>query len=894
MFEWLRGFIRRPSLGFLVTVLITTAAAPFASAEETKQVVAGAQYERSGFYKFWFGKDYRKAWTTPIEVSVLDLDAEAGGLTVVRQVGGKQTPSLALLGADGRSYTFRSVNKDASRILPEEWHEAAAASIIQDQTAASYPGVFPFVNGLVEALGLNVLRPQRLVVMPDDPRLGEYREAFAGMLGTFGEYPQPAHDDVSGFRGASEILSTKELWGRWLEGPENKPDAFVFLRYRTVDLWTGNWDRHSKQWRWARVPDREYFQPVAEDPDQIFSNYGGVLLKYARWSFPKFLRFKDKISGIEGAVFNGADVDRWILTELDRDTFLSVARMLTACVRGEEIDPAFAALPPVCLSDEVIDQAMSNLPPEWYAIDGEMLAARLKARRDNLMAGMERYYNHLATQVDIHATNRDELVRIERSDDGSVQVTVALDAAGAEPYYQRRFVPKETKDVRIYLYGGKNRVISNGPPKGKIRVRVIGGPDDDSLDDSQSGKTRFYDFEGDNTVVKGRGTKVDDRPWVNPAPNEDNPWQPARDYRTYNHPEALLWWDGDLGFLLGAGFNRTNWGFRKYPYAASHQGMLAFSTARTSFAFDYNGSYRRMNSNLSTGARLRVSGFDALNYFGFGNETVKNDELDSEDFYRVRENVIRVLPTLNWEPNDKFDLFFGPEFQTTDETSTDTLISIEQPYGSGKFDQVGLVLGFEWDSQAKNKTEGGSRLSLLPPPGEGRITSLSRTGFKIFGEASYFPAVLDVVEDFGAFEGAAIGYLGLGKKDRFVFAGRAGGRRVRGNFPWHEAAFIGGPDSNRGFARQRFAGEDSLYGNLELRIQVLKGVFIFPGRVWVFGLVDAGRVWVDDEDSTEWHPSYGGGLVVELAATPIKFWTGVAKNDDEGDLRFYFNSGFSF
>ncbi|MEJ2086464.1 MAG: hypothetical protein P8Y44_12435, partial [Acidobacteriota bacterium] len=527
-----------------------------ALADETVEVVAGPQYDRSAFYEFWFGKNYRQTWATPIEAPLLDLDRTAGGLTVVRQVGGLQTPSLAMRGADGRSYTFRAVDKDATRMLPEEWHEAAAATIIQDQTSASYPGVFPFVNGFVEAIGLNVVRPQRLVVMPDDPRLGDHRETFAGMLGTFGEYPMPAHDDVPGFRGASEILSSQQLWERWLEGPENKPDSMVYLRYRTVDLWTGNWDRHSKQWRWARLPDRRYFQPVAEDPDQIFSNYGGVLLKYARWRYPKLLRFKDKISSIEGAVFNGSDLDRWILSGLDRDQFLSVARSLVACVLGEEIDPELAHLPAVCISDGVIDQALSHLPPQWYAIDGEMLASRLKARRNNLMSAMERYYRHLAAQVDIHTTNRNEVVRIEHSGDGVVRVAVALDRPDVEPYYERRFIPGETQEVRIYLYGGDNRVDSVGAAKKNIRVRVIGGAGRDSVDDSQSGKTRLYSFDSDDTVVGGKSTKIDDRPWINPSPNENNPWQPARDYGSYTHPEALLWWDGDLGLLVGAGFNR--------------------------------------------------------------------------------------------------------------------------------------------------------------------------------------------------------------------------------------------------------------------------------------------------------------------------------------------------
>ena len=47
---------------------------------------------------------------------------------------------------------------------------------------------------------------ERMVVVPDDPRLGEYREEFAGMVGTYFVYPRPADGDRPGFAGAVEIL----------------------------------------------------------------------------------------------------------------------------------------------------------------------------------------------------------------------------------------------------------------------------------------------------------------------------------------------------------------------------------------------------------------------------------------------------------------------------------------------------------------------------------------------------------------------------------------------------------------------------------------------------------------------------------------------------------------
>ena len=94
---------------------------------ETRTVVAGKEFDRGGNWRFWFGEGYRKAWTTPVELPVLDLTREAGGLTPLRQIGGFQTEGLAMKGADGRGYTFRKLEKHPERVLPKEWQDERAA-----------------------------------------------------------------------------------------------------------------------------------------------------------------------------------------------------------------------------------------------------------------------------------------------------------------------------------------------------------------------------------------------------------------------------------------------------------------------------------------------------------------------------------------------------------------------------------------------------------------------------------------------------------------------------------------------------------------------------------------------------------------------------------------------
>ena len=177
----------------MLTALVlggSVAAARAAEAPAPKQTVAaGARYEASGFHRFFLGSGYRDLWTLPIEVEVLDLASFSGGLVAEKKGGGKQTQALQLRGR-GRP----RVEVPLDRQGPHSRAPERAAGHVRrshrpgpDQRVASR-AVCSWWTRSRDAAGIPHVE-HRLVVLPDDPRLGEFRKEFAGMLGTLEENP---------------------------------------------------------------------------------------------------------------------------------------------------------------------------------------------------------------------------------------------------------------------------------------------------------------------------------------------------------------------------------------------------------------------------------------------------------------------------------------------------------------------------------------------------------------------------------------------------------------------------------------------------------------------------------------------------------------------------------
>lgn len=823
------------------------------SSKDTRIAVAGEKYKASGFHKWFLGKDYRDLWAMPIEVSLLNLQRFAGGLEPQFRFGRKQTLGLALKGADGRSYSFRGLDKDPTTLLPPSFAETLAARILQDQTVASHPAGAVIVPLLAEAAEVLHTEP-RLVLMPDDPGLKEFQNDFAGVLGTIEEYPTAASDAHSGTFGATEIISSAEMWKRMLANPETRVDSEAFLRARLLDILIGDWDRHSSQWRWAKTPEDPQWQPIPEDRDQAFSRYEGIVLSWVRMRHPELLKFRASYPGLEGMILVGAEVDRKVLTGLERSAWTDVSS------RVQER-----------LTDAVIDEAVRRMPQEYYELNGEMLARQLKNRRDKLLDVAEDYYKLLAAEVDVHCTDQADFVKIECNPDGDLLVNVSLDTQGetpAETYYSRKFVRDETNEVRIYLHAGNDRVISEGQAKRRILVRVIGEEGSNVVDDSKGGKIHFYGSPTNNRLIEGYDSEFESRPHKRPEQNPENPLREPRDWGRRTSPQLWPGFSTDIGLFLGGGILTTRYGFRKIPYASRHLFRAGYATIARTGRFEYEGSFPRENSSLYRMLSARVSGIEILRFYGIGNET-SSDE--SEDFYKIRQAMISLFPAARYLFSPQLEVYGGPEIKFSFlKDDPNTLLGQLRPYGVGDFGQFGLRLGMRYDSRDPS-----------------RATS---PGFRLRAEGFLYPHAWNVYRVFGGIEGDVAGYLPV--FGRVVFALRGGGKKVYGTYPYQEAAYLGGKSTIRGFARDRFAGDASLYGNAELRLTLGKAVLVLPGEVGVFGLADMGRVFVRGESSNKWHSSYGGGLFFSVLDLSTIFSITVATCEERTSV--YFMAGFWF
>src|SRR5690606_27152348 len=156
---------------------------------------------RGSLHTSVLGRRYRALWATPIAAPVLDLASFAGGLTPVRAGGDQQTRSLRFEAGDGREYNFRSIDKELTRALPDFMKETLADRIRQDQTSAQLPTAPVVATALLDAVG--ILNPgPRTVVLPDDPGLGEFREEYAGLLGTIEVHPNEGEEEAKNFAGS--------------------------------------------------------------------------------------------------------------------------------------------------------------------------------------------------------------------------------------------------------------------------------------------------------------------------------------------------------------------------------------------------------------------------------------------------------------------------------------------------------------------------------------------------------------------------------------------------------------------------------------------------------------------------------------------------------------------
>ena len=846
------------------------------TARDSAQLVPGAHYRAGWLHRQMLGTNYRDLWTLPLHVEVLDLERLAGGLTPLCLSGEFQTTSLRMQGTDGRQYVFRSADKDPTRArLSARLRRTPAATMLQDQGSSPPAGAL-VVAPLLTAVGVPHAEPQ-LRVMPDHPALQDFRQPFAGTLGTVEVRPD------AGFAASDSIAETEHVWNRIAASSADRVDARAYLTARLIDILVGDWDRSLDQWTWASYDSGHgrVWRPIPRNRDQAFARLDGFVLSLARYYWPQLVSFKASYPSMYGLTWSARAMDRRFLVDLEKPVWDSVAQ----AVQRQ-------------LTDSILEDAVGRLPPSMQETHGAGLLLALQRRRDRLQEAVEEFYPLIAKYAEVRGTDADDLVEIERLDDTRVRVRIASAATPDAVYFTRTFTNSETREIRLDLARGQDRAIVRGRALRSATVRVVGGDGDDVMIDSSTvglpivrrllTRTFFYDSDGDNHFVRGPGTETDERRFQ-PSPRKDSYplspprscsdtrselpprdlGDPVRDWGTHWVPAPRLGFQPDLGPLIGMGVVRYRYAFHKVPYGSRVSFGAVFATGPGRLRVTYDGDFRNLPRRAWGSLSLRYSGIDLVRFHGFGNETFLDRP---KTFYRVTQQQVSASTSLTvFPPNSRISL--GPFFEYAQtELGLGDLIDSLRPYGADRFAQSGMEGRLDVDTRDR---------PWAP-----------RRGVHLTARGRIVPAVLDATHAYGLAEGEAATYLSVGNPARVTLAARLGGKRVWGNAPFHAAAYVGGATTLRAYNEHRFAGNAALFANGEVRLFLTSFRLLLPGDLGVHGLGDIGRVYLDGERSDRWHAAVGGGVWLAFLERGSTVTLSIARSPER--VAFYGRLGFMF
>jgi hypothetical protein len=500
------------------------------------------------------------------------------------------------------------------------------------------------------------------------------------------------------------------------------------------------------------------------------------------------------------------------------------------------------------ITDEVIHEAISSLPDNIYDSTGLAIESKLKTRRDDLHDYAEEFYRYISKKVDVVGTDERELFIVERKQNGNTGVSVfALSNKKGrikQQLYSREFTHDVTKEIRLYGLKGKDKFEVKGFGKKGIKVRIIGGKKNDTIIDRSKvrglGKhTIVYDRKDKaNVIMKSGETKL--RLSKDKSVNVYNRKQFK--HNTYM-PILLVGYNVDDGIIFGGGVNVNRYNFRD---STQHKvrGRVALRTG--AFSISYNGLYTSVSRifDLSLDAQVSLPR-NVDNFYGLGNETKK--ESDDAKYYRVRYEYAWFNPSMKHTLSKNFNYSFGAFYQYFKVTDTaDRFIGDSYP---GSLDSSAYI--------AHHYT--GVNLKFMFDTRDGEV--LPKRGVYWSTDASGYYSIWDEGKNFIKLSSDLRFYLSFRKDPRVVFAFRFGGAVNIGDYEFYHANFLGGKTNLRGFRSNRFAGDQSVYQNTEIRVKLLNiRSYVLNGQTGIYVFNDIGRVWKRGESSKRWHDGYGAGI----------------------------------
>ncbi|MBO0356779.1 hypothetical protein J0X19_02380 [Hymenobacter sp. BT186] len=844
---------------------------PDAPFQATQTVAAGPQYGGSASSRFFLGPVYRTSWTQPVRVRTLNLATEKGGLRPFGRGGGRQTTSLKVIAADSSEYVFRSVDKDVTKILPPELQKSVAADVLRGITPTAHPYSALVISSMLDKTDILHARP-RLFALPDNNQLGAYRADYSGMLGTLEDSPKDPKPNLPGFGGADEVRRSFSFFRQLYKDNDNRIDAEAFGRARAFDMLVADFGKHEDNWKWAgyKQGKKTIYKPIPRDRDQAFTLWNGLLTYLANreWAVGSIEDFQTEFHDLKSLNWPAKDLDRFLLQSLTREQWQEIGRYLQ-----QRITPA------------AIDEATAQLPPELMPLSGNELNRKLKARIQELPKVLDEYYLMLAKRVDVVGSNKNEVFEVTRLADGNVRVQLFKKdkedgTAKGEPLFERTFKRDETEEICLYGLDGKDVFNVTGTAGKSVLVRIIGGEGKDQItDNSRAGGlralTKIYDVPDTQLQL---GPESDNRTSLRPDVNRYE--RESFQYNGYT-PSATLIYNRNDGFGAGVGINFNRQGFRKPGYRNLYTFNLRGSTGGN-FQVGLASRYRYAFGRWDVGAAIDYGAyFPFYNFFGLGNDTQKDEARFDNNYYRarykgytinvftervfLRRSVLRVGPSFEQYTSDFAGNSYLGELLNGQLPGTD-----DRRPNTSKQQLLGLNGLFDLDLRDRQ--------------------NFARRGVRLVARHNTYYQLNQGQELFGLTQGFAeyYGTARLGIPVTLVVKG--GGGKNYGpddEIPFYKFTSLGLNENLRGYYRNRFTGDASLYLNTELRLALgrVQKAFL-PFSYGVFGFYDRGRVYYKGSSPGGWHEGYGAGFYLAPVSDQYALSFSYQQSPENGLIRF--------
>ena len=357
----------------------------------------------------------------------------------------------------------------------------------------------------------------------------------------------------------------------------------------------------------------------------------------------------------------------------------------------------------------------------------------------------------------------------------------------------------------------------------------------------------------------------------------------------------------EYGVFLGVGAKVEDYGLNDETYRYRMQLDAGAASANDiRYKLHYSGDFRTLITNASLFVEAGTTGLDLIHFYGLGNEKYFNGRGLYEENFKILNQITSLKASLSYPMDTKYKWSAGVDAKWVALSfipgSYNDLHSAEVPGIDNNF-AGSFTLGFHYDSRDSGDTNAqASRYAKSNPASQGSTTALS--GILLDVEGKYYPEFFGNQNAYGKISGEFRTYIPLvsSRYSRVVF--RLGGEKIWGDYPFYEAAFLGGSTTLRGYDQQRFAGDASLYAGSELRLYTGTFKLFVPVKYGPLFFTETGRVFLAGENSDAWHTAAGGGLWFSLADPRYTVSIAYGRGFDNGrlmnDYGIYLRTEFSF